>query len=167
MRRFISVAEENSGLTFSRNSSHPQGVRDRYEAARDISGTLESLVEHEARGFHRSGIPCLVRLMRYVLPLLSVLHPGSSSIIITIITISGLVGHPRQIALYSRHLRFPFFLFSSRGLALTCKALQNMQADTSCELHVCFKRSYDSVLRHHHPFLIRTVVSVSKFGRFM
>lgn len=35
-----------------------------------------------------------------------------------------------------------------------------MQNDTSCELHICFKRSYDSVLRHHHNFVIRSVVSV-------
>lgn len=35
-----------------------------------------------------------------------------------------------------------------------------MQADTSSELHVCFKRSYDTVLRHHHTFLVRSVVSV-------
>lgn len=36
-----------------------------------------------------------------------------------------------------------------------------MQSDPSSELHVCFKRSYDSVLRHHHTFLIRSVVSAS------
>jgi len=48
-----------------------------------------------------------------------------------------------------------------RGLALTCKALQNMQRDTKSELHVCFRRSYDEVLRHHHSFVIRSVVSVA------
>ncbi|TFK37318.1 glycolipid transfer protein domain-containing protein [Crucibulum laeve] len=48
-----------------------------------------------------------------------------------------------------------------RGLCFTCKALQNMQSDTSSELHVCFKRSYDEVLRHHHTFVIRSVVSVA------
>ncbi|KAF8798670.1 glycolipid transfer protein [Phlegmacium glaucopus] len=48
-----------------------------------------------------------------------------------------------------------------RGLALTCKALQNMQSDKSSELHVCFKRSYDEVLRHHHSFIIRSIVSVA------
>lgn len=36
-----------------------------------------------------------------------------------------------------------------------------MQSDTTSELHVCFKRSYDEVLRHHHSFIIRSVVSVS------
>ena len=58
---------------------------------------------------------------------------------------------------------FNFFLllFFFRGLAFTCKALQNMQSDTTSELHVCFKRSYDEVLRHHHSFIIRSVVSVS------
>ncbi|KAI0075319.1 glycolipid transfer protein [Panus rudis PR-1116 ss-1] len=48
-----------------------------------------------------------------------------------------------------------------RGLLFTCKALQNMQRDPGTELHVCFKRSYDSVLKHHHSFLIRSVVSVA------
>jgi hypothetical protein len=36
-----------------------------------------------------------------------------------------------------------------------------MQSDHSSELHVCFKSSYDEVLRHHHSFIIRSVVSVS------
>ncbi|KAF5338105.1 hypothetical protein D9758_015380 [Tetrapyrgos nigripes] len=48
-----------------------------------------------------------------------------------------------------------------RGLALTCQALQHMQRDQSAELHVCFKRSYDSVLKHHHSFIIRSVVYVA------
>ncbi|ESK88848.1 het-c2 protein [Moniliophthora roreri MCA 2997] len=48
-----------------------------------------------------------------------------------------------------------------RGLAFTCQALQNMQADRSSELHVCFKRSYDAVLKHHHSFVVRSVVSVA------
>lgn len=48
-----------------------------------------------------------------------------------------------------------------RGLSLTCKALQHTRADPSCELHVCFKRSYDAVLSHHHSFLIRSVVAVA------
>ena len=58
------------------------------------------------------------------------------------------------------HLTF-LLLFFFRGLAFTCKALQNMQSDTTSELHVCFKRSYDEVLRHHHSFIIRSVISVS------
>ncbi|THV03705.1 glycolipid transfer protein [Dendrothele bispora CBS 962.96] len=48
-----------------------------------------------------------------------------------------------------------------RGLSLTCQALQNMQRDKSAELHVCFKKSYDSVLKHHHTFIIRSVVYVA------
>ncbi|KAF9474116.1 glycolipid transfer protein [Pholiota conissans] len=48
-----------------------------------------------------------------------------------------------------------------RGLMFTCRALQNMQRDTSSELHACFKRSYDEVLRHHHTFIIRSVVYVA------
>ncbi|KIM39411.1 hypothetical protein M413DRAFT_446928 [Hebeloma cylindrosporum] len=87
------------------------GVRGRYEAVSDRSGTLESLVLSEGVEAHKHATPCLVRLIR--------------------------------------------------GLAFTCKALQNMQNDTSSELHTCFKRSYDEVLRHHHTFFIRSVVSVA------
>ncbi|CAL1714459.1 unnamed protein product [Somion occarium] len=46
-----------------------------------------------------------------------------------------------------------------RGLLFTCQALQNMQTDRASELHVCFKRSYDTHLKHHHTFIIRSVVS--------
>lgn len=35
-----------------------------------------------------------------------------------------------------------------------------MQQDPSAELHVCFKRSYDEVLRHHHTFVVRSLASV-------
>ncbi|THH16399.1 hypothetical protein EW146_g4236 [Bondarzewia mesenterica] len=48
-----------------------------------------------------------------------------------------------------------------RGLAFTCRALQNAQNDTSAELHICFRRSYDTVLRHHHSFVIRSVVQLA------
>ncbi|KAJ7601059.1 glycolipid transfer protein domain-containing protein [Mycena floridula] len=48
-----------------------------------------------------------------------------------------------------------------RGLTFTCVALQNLQNDTSSELRVCFRRSYDSVLKHHHNFGIRSVVYVA------
>ncbi|PBK83891.1 glycolipid transfer protein [Armillaria gallica] len=48
-----------------------------------------------------------------------------------------------------------------RGLAFTCLALQNMQENPSRELHVCFKSSYDTVLKHHHSFVIRSVVYVA------
>ncbi|KJA16556.1 hypothetical protein HYPSUDRAFT_47269 [Hypholoma sublateritium FD-334 SS-4] len=48
-----------------------------------------------------------------------------------------------------------------RGLMFTCRALQNMQRDSQSELNICFKRSYDEVLRHHHNFVIRSVVSVA------
>jgi len=48
-----------------------------------------------------------------------------------------------------------------RGLYFTHQALYNMQSDTSSSLHVCFQRSYDTVLRHHHNFVIRGVVSVA------
>lgn len=35
-----------------------------------------------------------------------------------------------------------------------------MQNDPSVELHVCFKRSYDEVLRHHHTFVVRSLAIV-------
>jgi len=49
----------------------------------------------------------------------------------------------------------------ARGLLFTCRALQNAQDDRSAELRVCFKRAYDIVLRHHHSFVVRSVVSVA------
>jgi hypothetical protein len=49
----------------------------------------------------------------------------------------------------------------TRGLFFTCRALQNAQEDSNAELRVCFKRAYDVVLRHHHSFVIRSVVSVA------
>ncbi|KAG7096113.1 hypothetical protein E1B28_006787 [Marasmius oreades] len=48
-----------------------------------------------------------------------------------------------------------------RGLYFTHQALENTQSDTSSELHVCFKRAYDLVLKHHHGFIVRNVVSVA------
>lgn len=44
-----------------------------------------------------------------------------------------------------------------------CKALQHMQNDPSIELHVCFKRAYDEVLRHHHTFVVRSLAVVRHF----
>ncbi|KAI0027764.1 glycolipid transfer protein [Vararia minispora EC-137] len=48
-----------------------------------------------------------------------------------------------------------------RGLAFTCRALQELQADDKAELHVCFRRAYDVVLKHHHSFVIRSVVTIA------
>lgn len=48
-----------------------------------------------------------------------------------------------------------------RGLLFTCKALQNMQEDRVAELHVCFRRSYDDVLKHHHSFVVRSVITLA------
>lgn len=84
------------------------GVRDRYEATKENSSTLERLVEGEPHGYSTG---CMVRL--------------------------------------------------TRGLWLTCEALQELQRDRNAELHVCFKRSYDKVLRRHHSFVIRSVVTVA------
>ncbi|KAN0088338.1 Glycolipid transfer domain containing protein [Tylopilus felleus] len=49
----------------------------------------------------------------------------------------------------------------TRGLMFLCKALQHMQNDSSIELHVCFKRSYDEVLRYHHTFIVRSLAVVA------
>jgi len=49
----------------------------------------------------------------------------------------------------------------TRGLMFLCKALQHMQNDPSVELHVCFKRSYDEVLKHHHTFIVRSLAIVA------
>lgn len=35
-----------------------------------------------------------------------------------------------------------------------------MQNDPWVELHVCFKRSYDEVLKHHHTFVVRSLAIV-------
>lgn len=51
-------------------------------------------------------------------------------------------------------------IFINRGLLFTCQALVNMQEDRSCELRVCFKRSYDTTLKHHHGWLVQSAVSV-------
>ncbi|KAF9255010.1 glycolipid transfer protein [Marasmius fiardii PR-910] len=48
-----------------------------------------------------------------------------------------------------------------RGLYFTHQALENTQSDASSELHVCFKRAYDVVLKHHHGFIVRNVVYVA------
>ncbi|KIJ21187.1 hypothetical protein PAXINDRAFT_174379 [Paxillus involutus ATCC 200175] len=49
----------------------------------------------------------------------------------------------------------------TRGLMFLCKALQHMVNDSSIELHVCFKRSYDEVLKHHHTFVVRSLAVVA------
>ncbi|KAJ6535431.1 glycolipid transfer protein domain-containing protein [Mycena capillaripes] len=48
-----------------------------------------------------------------------------------------------------------------RGLAFTCVALQTTQNEPTCALHVCFRRAYDVVLRHHHTFVVRSVVTIA------
>ncbi|KAL5530953.1 hypothetical protein ACEPAG_3829 [Sanghuangporus baumii] len=49
-----------------------------------------------------------------------------------------------------------------RGLLFTCRALQDVRANPREEkLQPCFSRAYDSVLRHHHGFAIRTVVQAA------
>ncbi|KAJ7444462.1 glycolipid transfer protein domain-containing protein [Mycena latifolia] len=48
-----------------------------------------------------------------------------------------------------------------RGLAFTCLALQTTQTEPRCALHVCFRRAYDVVLKHHHTFVVRSVVTLA------
>ncbi|RPD64080.1 glycolipid transfer protein [Lentinus tigrinus ALCF2SS1-7] len=48
-----------------------------------------------------------------------------------------------------------------RGLWFTCEALRNMQEDRNAELHVCFRRSYDAILKPRLSFVVRPVVSVA------
>ncbi|VDB96630.1 unnamed protein product [Peniophora sp. CBMAI 1063] len=48
-----------------------------------------------------------------------------------------------------------------RGLSFTCTALQEAQRDEKAQLHVCFRRAYDKVLKHHHSFVIRSVVTLA------
>ncbi|EJF64353.1 glycolipid transfer protein [Dichomitus squalens] len=48
-----------------------------------------------------------------------------------------------------------------RGLWFTCEALRNMQQDRNAELHVCFRRSFDVVLKPRLSFVVRSVVSVA------
>jgi len=48
-----------------------------------------------------------------------------------------------------------------RGLLFTCRALENMQADRTCQLQACFKRSYDDVLKHHHGWLVQAAVTLA------
>ncbi|THU89707.1 glycolipid transfer protein [Dendrothele bispora CBS 962.96] len=51
-----------------------------------------------------------------------------------------------------------------RGLSLLCKALQHMQEDKSAELRVCFRKSYDSVMKDHHSFITRSLVHIALFA---
>lgn len=68
---------------------------------------------------------------------------------------------PDILIQYVIHLYVIYFgLGNPSGLLFTCQALQNMQSDRASELHVCFKRSYDANLKHHHTFIIRSAVSV-------
>ncbi|KAJ3993577.1 glycolipid transfer protein domain-containing protein [Lentinula boryana] len=48
-----------------------------------------------------------------------------------------------------------------RGLALIQHALKRMQEHPNDELHVCFKSAYDVVLKQHHAWVVRSVVTVA------
>ncbi|KLO08903.1 glycolipid transfer protein [Schizopora paradoxa] len=49
----------------------------------------------------------------------------------------------------------------TRGLLLTCRALQSSQANASEEMHTSFKRAYEQVLRPHLGWIAHKVVSVA------
>jgi hypothetical protein len=128
-----------------------QGVRARYQADSSCCSTLENLVRNEASCEDQHGTGCLIRLTRYVqsstLKLIS-----SDSLITIVISSSGLT-----------------FLCRGQFIPRLCRlkathsvklALQYMQNDPSIELHVCFKRSYDEVLRRHHTFFVRSLAAV-------
>ncbi|KAF7326604.1 Glycolipid transfer protein [Mycena sanguinolenta] len=91
--------------------SNISGLRERYNAARAVSVTLEDLVRQEHTQGSLEGTKCLIRLVR--------------------------------------------------GLAFTCLALQTTQDEPTLALHVCFRRAYDVVLRHHHTFVVRSVVTLA------
>ncbi|KAJ7254973.1 glycolipid transfer protein domain-containing protein [Mycena haematopus] len=91
--------------------SNIAGLRERYNATRAVSATLEDLVRQEQGQDSNDGTRCLVRLVR--------------------------------------------------GLDFTCLALQTTQSEPTLALHVCFRRAYDVVLRHHHAFVVRSVVTLA------
>lgn len=51
-------------------------------------------------------------------------------------------------------------LWLLRGLAFTCKALQNAQSNKSEELSVAFNKSYDGTLKKFHNFVVKGIFSV-------
>lgn len=155
----------------------------RYDSHQHLSPTLEKLVEVEVQDGHRNSTGCLVRLVRCVVSFIlseNLLRRAFLSLDQTNIwkrILSSNRTHPSGLtrpldftpcfaSTFATSLldlmltTFPIFISLDRGLAFTCQALQNVQSDRSAELHVCFKRAYDTVLRHHHTFVIRSVVSV-------
>ncbi|RDB25116.1 Glycolipid transfer protein [Hypsizygus marmoreus] len=48
-----------------------------------------------------------------------------------------------------------------RGLAFTCKALQNSQANKSEELSSAFTKSYEGTLKKFHNFVVKGIFSVA------
>lgn len=110
-----------------------QGVRSRHTSHQQVSTTLEILVTSEAQEGTRQSIACLVRLIRYVSPVSLCLRTGLLAFV------------PARMC---------------SGLLFTCRALENMQADQTSELQVCFQRSYDDVLKHHHGWLVQSAITV-------
>ena len=61
---------------------------------------------------------------------------------------------------HSFSLLSPHLSSCSRGYRYVCCALSVMHDHPELDLHVCFKRAYDQVLRHHHPLVVRSLVAV-------
>ncbi|KAJ7628987.1 glycolipid transfer protein domain-containing protein [Roridomyces roridus] len=64
---------------------------------------------------------------------------------------------------HARGVKYPYqcVVRLIRCMAFTCLALQIMQAEPQCTLPVCFRRSYDVVLRHHHTFVVRSAITLA------
>ncbi|PIL24840.1 hypothetical protein GSI_12726 [Ganoderma sinense ZZ0214-1] len=119
------------------------GVRHRFDAAPAQSSTLEKLVVNECTGGGaRHGTACLVRLVRY-----ASLRSRNR------LTQTSGPCPPATTHAPARPTK--------SGLWFTCEALRNMQDDKNAELHICFRRSYDVILKHHHTFVIRTLVALA------
>ena len=47
-----------------------------------------------------------------------------------------------------------------RGLAFTCQALKNTQADKTKELSVAFTEAYGTTLKQYHNFVVKGIFGV-------
>lgn len=108
-----------------------QGVRSTFTSKPEQCQTLETLVHSEADASHKHGTGCLRRLLRHV------------SLMLYVDNLTNLRS-------------------AESGLLFTYHALQEARANPHEEkLQPSFSRAYDTVLRHHHGFAIRTIVQVA------
>ncbi|KAK7052729.1 glycolipid transfer protein B [Favolaschia claudopus] len=75
-------------------------------------------------------------------------------------TLESLVLHERSQP-GSRHKGSKCLILLTRGLAFTHNALHATHADPALPLQTCFRRAYDVVLKQHHTFVVRSVVTVA------